>query len=220
MRRENGDTGEASYWLPKEIKHLRLLLRDVDRYTFTVSFLRNLTLGFAGLFAAILCWERFALAPLESAIPMIRSRQAIWLQVVILAWLSPFAWWLSDREPPWVRLGGRIDPTVAGEQFVVHWRTTPFKRFCPGLVQVEIISGNIIWPVLRRNVSRDTYVGQTQYITDPWPLDSDVPPGMVTYRVSTFWYCNWLQEWINWPIIQVGPFIRFVALPKKPVVPK
>ncbi len=146
---------------------------------------------------------------------IVRKYASEWAyQIIILALLSPFAWMIADREPPWTRLSGHIDPTMPGDTFVVHWKTTPLKRWCPGLVQTEIISGSIIWPVLRRRVSSEMYVGQIDYDTQPWPLDADTLPGRAIYRVTTFWYCNWLQDRLNWPIIQVGPDIPFVVLPK------
>ncbi len=46
-REENGDLEKPL--TPTELKNLRLLMRDVDRYVFTVIFLRNLTVGFAAL---------------------------------------------------------------------------------------------------------------------------------------------------------------------------
>lgn len=137
------------------------------------------------------------------------------LEVIILILLSPFAWWLADRDPPWVRLKGYIAPTPAGTEFVVDWTTTPLVRECKGQIQIEIISGYMIWPVLRRQINPALVVGMTHYVTPPWVLDSDVPPGKTTYRVTTFWYCNWLQEVLHIPVIQVGPEIEFETLPRR-----
>lgn len=127
--------------------------------------------------------------------------------------LSPFAWWLADREPPWIRIWGEIQPTRAGDLFSVHWHTTPLSRECPGTLQVEVMSGYVVWPVLRRQVNSELNIGQIDYIAPPWPLAISVPRGTAKYRVTSFWFCNWMQEWLNWPIIQVGPDVEFEVLP-------
>ena len=138
------------------------------------------------------------------------------IDAVILAVMFPLAWQVSDRQPPWVRLSGMIEDTRAGEPFVVKWLNTPNLRYCPGVVQVEIISGPLIWPVMRRAVgTADLPAGETEYNTPPWPLPSEVPPGNAIYRVTTFWYCNWVQKHLDWPVKQVGPDIQFKVLPAR-----
>jgi hypothetical protein len=147
-------------------------------------------------------------------IPILRDTPYRWfIDGLLLLVLSPFAWWVSDRQPPWTRVWGEIEATHAGEAFSVRWHTTPNQRDCPGIVQVEIFSGPLIWPVMRRAVGTNIAVGQTEYVTPPWPLDSEVPVGTATYRVTTFWYCNWIHVHLNWPIVQVGPDINFKVLP-------
>lgn len=125
---------------------------------------------------------------------------------------GPFLYWALDREPPWVRLSGTIEPAEAGGYFRVHWQTTPLKRACGGTLQIEIMSGRLIWPVLLRPVSEQLKIGQTEYTPEPWPVFSDIPPGEATYRVTSFWYCNWMQSFFDWPIVQVGPDIKFIVL--------
>jgi len=135
------------------------------------------------------------------------------LEVIAVVLTIIIGWPIVDRRPPWVRLYGEIKPTHAGGEFSVTWRTTPLREQCPGQLQIEIQSGKIIWPVLRRQVSDTLFIGQTSYVTPPWPLALTVPPGKATYRVTSFWYCNWFQELFNWPVIQVGPDIEFEVLP-------
>jgi len=127
--------------------------------------------------------------------------------------IGPIIYEARDRERPWTRLQGEIDPTHVGQSFQVRWHATPLVRSCPGTIQIEIISGSLIWPVLQRPVNTRIRIGQVDYLTSPWPLYRDVPPGPATYRVTTFWYCNRLQELLDWPIVQVGPEIKFLALP-------
>jgi hypothetical protein len=146
---------------------------------------------------------------------MIPSMKQPWrtiFDIAVLAALSPFAWMIADREPPWVRLYGTIAPTHAGGEFNVEWHTTPLVRECGGYLQVEILSGMVVWPVLRRQINPNLNVGQTTYKAPPWPLPLTVPPGKATYRVTSFWFCNSLQEYLGWPIIQVGPDIEFEVL--------
>lgn len=135
------------------------------------------------------------------------------LEMIAIIITAVVGWPIIDRRPPWERLYGEIAPTHAGAEFPVTWHTTPLREACPGQLQIEIQSGKVIWPVLRRQVSDTLVLGQTSYTTAPWPLAITVPPGKAIYRVTSFWYCNWFQELFNWPVIQVGPDIEFTVLP-------
>ena len=136
--------------------------------------------------------------------------------------VAPIAWLGFDNDAPWIRLSGTIEPTNAGGLIYVHWKTTPLHRRCHGSIQVEIISVNdsseLIWPTLSRSSqtgqSRNVKLGQTSWDPPGWPLSRDVPPGPTIYRVTSFWYCNWVQEWFDSPITQIGPDIMFITLPE------
>ncbi len=145
------------------------------------------------------------------------QQYSTFIYCTILLMLSPVAWALVDREPPWTRIEGSIDPTNAGSEFVVHWRTTPLERECSGTIQIEISSKQAVWPVLKRTVNPFLKLGQVDYMTPPWPLAVTVPPGIAIYRATSFWYCNWVQRLLNWPVVQVGPDIQFEVLP--PIFP-
>ena len=140
--------------------------------------------------------------------------------VIAIGLAGPIFYEAIDRERPWTRVWGEIDPTPAGGTFAVRWHATPLARACPGTIQVEIIShtdaGDLIWPVLQRPVSSRWVLGQTYFETMPWILYRDVPPGKATYRVTTFWNCNLLQTLTGWSINQVGPDIEFDVLPEEP----
>jgi hypothetical protein len=136
--------------------------------------------------------------------------------LITLLIAAPLAYFAADRTPPWKRLSGEIEPVHAGDQLTVHWHTTEMVRACPGTVQVEIISGRLIWPTLAGQVTADEkIVGRSDYTPPPWPVDQRVPPGTATYRVTTHWYCNWLQSWLDWPIEQIGPDVPFTVLPRR-----
>lgn len=135
--------------------------------------------------------------------------------IISVGVFGPLLYMAVDRDPPWVRLSGTIEPARAGGDIVVTWKTTPLLRTCPGTLQIELISGKLIWPVLLRPVSPTLRVGQTEYTPEPWPVFRDVPPGHTIYRVTSFWYCNKLQRFFDWPIVQVGPDISFVVLPEE-----
>lgn len=135
---------------------------------------------------------------------------------IILAFgvVGPLAFQAMDRKPPWYRISGSIDPVPAGGFLTVTWQTTPLVRACPGTLQVELLSGNLIWPVFQRPVSAST-LGETRFTPPPWPVPSEMPLGLAAYRVTSFWYCNWVQEFFDWPIVQVGPDIIFTVLPEE-----
>ena len=136
-----------------------------------------------------------------------------------------------DREPPWIRIEGALDPPAVqrGHEVQAHFiavlpqpeRTEP--RYCPGRVQREIIdSAKHLWPRL----STETIAvwraipngqGRGELITPPALPPARVPPeaelGSAIYRVTTFFTCNWLQRVLHWPIVQQGPDIPFTIVP-------
>jgi hypothetical protein len=136
--------------------------------------------------------------------------------VVLAGAVSFVAYQAMDRELPWVRLSGTIAPVHAGDNLKVEWETTPLKRKCPGTLQVELFSGRQMWPIkLTRPVGTTRqFLGQTSYMPPSWPVFSDVPPGTAVYRVTSYYYCTKIQEWLDWPVYQVGPDIRFQVLPR------
>lgn len=149
-----------------------------------------------------------------------RTKHNVFSLLFALIVVGPISWFALDREPPQTRLYGTIasaiDPTRfprAGEEFVVTWETTPHIRDCSGLVQTEIIDNeHVIWPRLERKAFR-SQLNTTILIPPTWLLPSLVAPGPATYRVTTFWYCNWFQRWFDNPIVQIGPDVPFTVLP-------
>ena len=74
------------------------------------------------------------------------------IAAAVAAWIALMAF---DREPPWIRIEGTLDPPAVqrGHELQAHFiavlaqpeRTEP--RYCPGRVQREIIdSGRHLWP--------------------------------------------------------------------------
>lgn len=168
----------------------------------------------------------------QVAHPILLSRTGTWLAHITAITFACtvgaiFYLLVLDREPPWTRLWGTIEPTHAGDLITPHWSTTPFARACPGTLQIEIISPGVspdgapyIWPVLSRPLVTDHPAGATEWVAPPWPLSKDAPPNTgylantdTIYRVTSFWYCNKLQKLVGVPIVQVGPDIHFKVLP-------
>lgn len=153
---------------------------------------------------------------------MIKRLFTLLIDIAIAVVVAFVAYSMFDNVPPQVRLSGYITshqspdrfPRI-GETFDVHWTSTPHIRSCPGEVQIEIIQGNIIWPVMRRTVF-NPQTGATEFTPAPWPIPEWAKPGPAIYRVTTFWRCNWFQRLFpNWAIIQSGPDIPFTILPGK-----
>jgi hypothetical protein len=163
---------------------------------------------------------------------IIRHRVRFWsLNAVPLAIAAALAAWLAlmafDREPPWIRIGGTLDPPAVqrGHQVQAHFiavlpqpeQTEP--RYCPGRVQREIIdSAKHLWPRL----SGETVAvwraipngqGRGEFVTPRVFVPNEAEPGPATYRVTTFFTCNWLQRVLHWPIVQQGPDIPFTIVP-------
>jgi hypothetical protein len=154
---------------------------------------------------------------------MINRSVLSYLFDLVVALLVGFvAYSMFDNAPPQVRISGYITshqnparPPRLGETFDVHWKSTPHVRSCPGEVQIEIIQGNVIWPVMKRSVFNPK-LGSTEFSPAPWPVPEWAKAGPAIYRVTTFWRCNWFQRLFpNWAIVQIGPDIPFTILPRK-----
>ena len=151
-----------------------------------------------------------------------RALLSFWPELLALVIVAPLSYLWLDNVPPQQRIAGYItsheDPSRQprlGEDFDIHWTTTRHVRDCPGIVQVEITQGNVIWPVMKRFVFNPS-IGAKEFTPDPWPVPEWAHAGPATYRVTTFWDCNWFQNLIpGWSIIQVGPDIHFEILPRK-----
>jgi hypothetical protein len=134
----------------------------------------------------------------------------------------PASYYALDRQPPQVRLRGSIHATAdpgraprLGEEFSVVWQITPHLRDCPGSVQVEIIdSGHDVHVKTTREAFNDA-VGSMTIEPPPWVIPDDAKAGPAVYRVTTFWYCTWFQRLLDWPVVQVGPDIPFMILPRR-----
>lgn len=136
----------------------------------------------------------------------------------IFALIAVYVVWIAlDRTPPLVLIQGSITPFIVhpDEKAVsVTWQAEFSGRDCPGLTQRELIdSGKHIWPELKRARAGVFTPSKTNpkigTVSTPPLQIPNMLPGAAEYRVTQFYYCNWLQRALNWPIIQVSPFIPF-----------
>ncbi|HEY6032053.1 MAG TPA: hypothetical protein VIU44_15890 [Gaiellaceae bacterium] len=130
---------------------------------------------------------------------------------------APLAWMAFDRDPPLRLHDGVVSPAVvaAGETVEVKWRANFSGRDCPGLTQREIVdSKNNIWPKVLRG-RRGVFVPDSPGLsrgtvtTPPLEIPEQISPGRARYKVAQFYYCNFLQRWLAWPIVEVSPEITF-----------
>jgi hypothetical protein len=163
---------------------------------------------------------------------IVRHRLRFWLfNAVPLAIAAAVAAWLVlmafNREPPWIRIEGTLDPPAVqrGHQVQAHFIAVlpepeqHAPRYCPGRVQREIVdNARHVWPRL----SGETVAvwraipngqGRGEFVTPSVRVPDEAEPGPAIYRVTTFFTCNWLQRVLHWPIIQQGPDLPFTVLP-------
>ena len=163
---------------------------------------------------------------------IIKHRLRFWLLnaaplAIAAAVAASLAWMAFDREPPWIRIEGALDPPAVqrGHEVQAHFiavlpqpeRTEP--RYCPGRVQREIIdSAKHLWPRLSgetiavwRAIPNEQ--GRGEFVTPSVHVPGEAEPGPAIYRVTTFFTCNWLQRVLHWPIVQWGPDIPFTIVP-------
>lgn len=135
------------------------------------------------------------------------------------------AWWTFDRTPPLILYDGEIIPQQVrqGQTGVrVVWHARFSGRDCPGFTQRELTdSKHNLWPKRKRARGgifhpsmSDPFVGIVT--TPPLSIPSQMAIGKdANYRVTQFYYCNPLQRFLHWPIVQQSVKIPFVVLPKK-----
>lgn len=142
-------------------------------------------------------------------------------QILALVVVGPLAWMAFDRAPPLDLYDGIIDPNdlPKGGTASVTWRATFSGRDCPGATQRELVdSRRGLWPQLtreRKGVFKPDEDNSRQgtVTTPPLELPEGMSSGPATYRVTNFYYCNWLQHALHWPIVRVSPPIHFEVLP-------
>lgn len=138
-------------------------------------------------------------------------------QMVAFLVAAPLAWMAFDRNPPLRLYNGVIIPmiVVPGENVRVVWRAHFSGRDCPGLTQREIVdSKSNIWPKVLRG-RRGVFVPDSPGLatgavkTPTLEIPEQIAPGPAYYKVTQFYYCNFLQRWLAWPIVAASPNIRF-----------
>lgn len=142
-------------------------------------------------------------------------------QLVAIFIVLPIAWMAMDRTPPLRLYDGAIIPSRVKpleHNITVMWRADFSGRDCGGTTQRELIdSQKNLWPKqarARRGVFIPAYEGALTGTVMTPPLSiPNMAPGRATYRVTQFYYCNWIQRLFDWPIISESPPIYFEVEP-------
>jgi hypothetical protein len=98
----------------------------------------------------------------------------------------------------------------------VIWKWAEFSgRDCPGNTSRELVdSHRNLFPFLTRARAGvfhpDANDSAHGYVTTPPLVIADaMAPGPAVYYVTVFYYCNWLQRLLDWPIVAKYPPIQF-----------
>jgi len=137
--------------------------------------------------------------------------------MISLLIVAPLLWMALDREPTFTLLEGSIipNPIRRGETATIVWRVKYSGSVCEGKMQREIIDARRqLWPyVIRERGAKyhpdPDYPGYGWIETVPLTLPDGIAPGPASYRATVFWYCNWLQRQLEWPIVVDRPVITF-----------
>lgn len=150
-----------------------------------------------------------------------RRENYYFIPPIVALIIGYFVWLAIDRTPPLILSDGIIAPHEVHRQqtVTVVWHAKFSGQDCPGATQRELIErkSHNIWPKevrQRKGVfipdAADPYHGTV--VTPPLSIP-DMSPGKACYRVTQFYFCNWLQRVMNWPIVQVSPCIDFEVVP-------
>lgn len=149
-------------------------------------------------------------------------RHYLFIPQIVACVVAYVVWTALDRTPPLTLFDGEVVPNIVhiDERDVqVFWKAHYSGRDCPGLSQRELVdSGRHLWPELKRMRAGVFMASQENprlgtVITPPLTIPNMLP-GRAHYRVTQFYYCNWLQRLLNWPIIQTSPLVPFEVAPR------
>lgn len=152
----------------------------------------------------------------------LRSHYFFIPQAIAILIVGPIAWMAFDRTPPLILHDGVITPRVVRknqEGVTLVWRAHFSGRDCPGLSQREFVSERTrdIWPQLavqRAGVFMPDIGNNFEGTVAVPPLSiPDMPVGRARYQVTQYYFCNWLQETLHWPIVQKSPYVIFEVVP-------
>lgn len=143
-------------------------------------------------------------------------------QILAVLIVGPLAWMAADRTPPLILHDGVITPYQVRKNqtgVTLVWKAHFSGRDCPGLSQREFVSEirRDIFPQLaaqRAGIFKPSdHDPMEGTVTVPSLSIPDMPNGPGGYQVTQFYFCNILQEWLHWPIVQRSPYVRFEVIP-------
>jgi hypothetical protein len=129
--------------------------------------------------------------------------------------VAPITYMAADREPPFVRLGGRVIPNTlhSGDEFTVEWDlfvNTHRRCWAVGGIEITFIdSAGAIkilepQPVLADPSNRDAHISRVLR------LPMGMTDGPARYRAVGYFACNVIQQYV--PIRITGPDLLFTVL--------
>lgn len=132
--------------------------------------------------------------------------------------VAPVTYMVADREPPFVRLGGRVVPSVlhSGDEFTVEWDlfVNTHRRCWPvGGIEITFIdSAGALkalesQPVLADPSNRDAHIHRVLR------LPMGMTDGIARYRSVGHFACNIIQQYV--PIRVTGPDLLFTVVPRQ-----
>lgn len=142
--------------------------------------------------------------------------------LVAIVFVAPTVWMLMDRKPPFVRIGGAVQPQdpKPGEWIEIHWQIN-VTRVCPPKRRFNVTriiidgAGKIheFTPVegMYGKPGPGRPEGQEQLVRS-FQLPTAITPGTATYYSSACFVCNPIHYF--WPVCVDTPKLHFnVAKP-------
>lgn len=126
---------------------------------------------------------------------------------------APLLWFVLDREPPYMRLNGVIDPPVPKPEdwIKVVWQIHPLRNDCrpigPRGLTRTIIDG--AGQVIDIDPVDTLYDGGSSPIVRSFQLPRGATPGHSRYRASACFACGHNPLHYLWPICVDKPEISF-----------
>jgi hypothetical protein len=120
----------------------------------------------------------------------------------------------ADRDVPVERINGRLIPEAVkpGDEVEAAFTLTAQRRYCPGVIEREIIGTDHI--IHRLENIPATYAapdGDRRNFTRGIMIPKSLPYGPATYKSCVVAACPWNPFHYLWPVKQCEPLVKFIV---------
>lgn len=100
-----------------------------------------------------------------------------------------------------------------GSAVAIRWVATGVRPECTGYIRRRMISGTQSIYEFENVPSVLQLNGEKRAFERQLTLPISFAPGVATYEARGYYYCNWVQRLLDWPIVIQRPSMTFTVEP-------